>query len=48
MEAPVSERGHVAPVCTLALAITLALGGLLVAPDSPSSPAPAQHALHSP
>lgn len=28
------EHGHVAPISTLALAVTLALGGVLVAPDA--------------
>ena len=32
------QRGHVAPISTLALAATLALGSLLVAPDAHAEP----------
>jgi hypothetical protein len=40
------DHAHAAPVGTVALALTLALGVLLVAPDTDAEPGPTQQAAH--
>jgi hypothetical protein len=41
------EQQHVAPIGTLALAITLALGALIVTPDARAAAPTGQHTSHA-
>jgi hypothetical protein len=38
------EHGHAAPISTLALAVTLAVGAILAAPDAHAAPTTTSHA----